>query len=1373
MNMNFKLVRRHSFLLSLGLLASGLASCGHEDDLTGVLPTDDPDTTQTGDTGGQTTDDTGPIFENGCKTDSDCASVIFEGAGACDRAICDLAASKCVKAAVPDGTTCSDDDACTTGDQCKTGACTGTRKTCDDQNPCTNDLCNPVSGACEGNPNAALCDDGVLCTIGDQCSNGTCTGNNNPACECVADADCKKFDDADLCNGVLSCQDKKCLVKPGSAVSCDPASAGPCEAVACEPTSGECKTTPAGDSAPCDDGDDCTKSDRCAAGQCGGKPVTCDDNNPCTDDACVAGTGCDYKANTKPCSDDDLCTENDVCKGGSCTGTANPACQCTVDADCGQFEDGDLCNGTLTCLEGKCVAKEDSEVDCSELAGAAGVCESVVCEPATGKCETRVKLDGATCDDGSACTDADVCTAGSCKGQGKVCDDKNACTDDSCDPATGCKATNNTATCDDGNVCTTGDQCNGGTCAGAGDCPCTDVADCAGGEDGNLCNGTLACINGKCAVSAATIVVCDTAGLSPCETTSCVEATGKCVTKAQDEGALCTDGDACTENDICAGGVCKGKALACNDGNPCTDDTCESSTGCKIAFNAGDCDDGVACTTGDKCGLGVCAGVPGPECTCTTNADCAQFDDENACNGKLICQVSETGGKCIIDPVTVVSCDVSNNPCSIATCDAATGQCNTAPAADEKLCDDGDACTTGDRCKAGACEGATETPCDDLNSCTDDACDPVQGCQYTDNTAGCDDGDACTEGDVCAEGSCQPGSTNVCGDTCFPAYTLECGDTDSWDTGAFDATDVVTQYACSTDTFTGGEYTYLFVAPYDGTLRATLSNEEAITDVHVLLQTDAGCDSKACVATDFTSAVTEMKAGETYYIVVDTFEIEEGLFADTGAYTIDLGCVPAVETRCEDGLDDDEDGNVDCEDSDCTTDPACFTPSCVVDWPLSCGSTDSWATTYSGATNAVTSYAGCGNDFVYTGPEYTYSYEAPITGPITVRLEDESSLDTDIIILSNPAGVCSESNCLAWGLNEVTFDAVAGEEYYFVVDGYQGGSGTYTVVVECGGEIETDCTDGQDNDGDGSSDCDDSDCTNLAVCAPNCDPLGDLTVACGDSVLLSTANPNLTKNVSDTYSCSEDEYPGPEISAVFVAPYSGIAEFTLSEETEETDVMVIEATEGVCLPTACLGMDFNDLYVEIEAGKTYYVVVDGYLGAVGDFRLDVQCAANDELECGDGVDNDQDGNTDCEDSDCFGSSTDCEVACVPETSFFADLTCPSDSDDWSNGLSTDNVVERYSCNSYTYSGPEYVYSYIAESTGSITISVPEAGGVSDDFLDILVLADKGLGCNPASCLADGLSEVTFDAIEGNIYYIVIDGFQGTEADYNLTFTCGE
>ena len=51
-------------------------------------------------------------------------------------------------------------------------------------------------------------------------------------------------------------------------------------------------------------------------------------------------------------------------------------------------------------------------------------------------------------------------------------------------------------------------------------------------------------------------------------------------------------------------------------------------------------------------------------------------------------------------------------------------------------CDDGDACTSDDLCSGGACASGAALDCDDENPCTADSCDRIAGCGH-EVIAGC------------------------------------------------------------------------------------------------------------------------------------------------------------------------------------------------------------------------------------------------------------------------------------------------------------------------------------------------------------------------------------------------------------------------------------------------------------------------------------------------------------------------------------------------------------------------------------------------------------------------------------------------------------
>jgi len=233
---------------------------------------------------------------------------------------------------------------------------------------------------------------------------------------------------------------------------------------------------------------------------------------------------------------------------------------------------------------------------------------------------------------------------------------------------------------------------------------------------------------------------------------------------------LCDDGNVCTSLDVCSNGVCtSGAPIPCDDGNICTDDACDSVNGCTNTNNIAPCDDGNACTLVDICSDGVCtSGAPnscndGNVCTddscdplngCTNTNNIAACDDGNICTLLDVC----SGGVCTSG--APISCN-DGNVCTDDTCDSVNGCTFTN---NNNPCEDGDACTLGDICSDGVCTSGAPNFCNDGNVCTDDTCDSVNGCTFTNNNNPCEDGNACTLIDVCSDGVCTSGIPISCDD---------------------------------------------------------------------------------------------------------------------------------------------------------------------------------------------------------------------------------------------------------------------------------------------------------------------------------------------------------------------------------------------------------------------------------------------------------------------------------------------------------------------------------------------------------------------------------------------------------------------------------
>jgi len=82
--------------------------------------------------------------------------------------------------------TCDDGNACTTGEVCTGGQCAGgVAVATDDFNPCTADSCSVAGGVSHAPLSGISCDDGNRCSVGDSCSAGTCVPGPATGCQGV------------------------------------------------------------------------------------------------------------------------------------------------------------------------------------------------------------------------------------------------------------------------------------------------------------------------------------------------------------------------------------------------------------------------------------------------------------------------------------------------------------------------------------------------------------------------------------------------------------------------------------------------------------------------------------------------------------------------------------------------------------------------------------------------------------------------------------------------------------------------------------------------------------------------------------------------------------------------------------------------------------------------------------------------------------------------------------------------------------------------------------------------------------------------------------------------------------------------------------
>jgi hypothetical protein len=458
---------------------------------------------------GEECDDANPIPADGCETD--CRFTCHTAADCTDGDQCTTDAcavggtGRICANAVAVGAGCDDGDSCTVGEYCDAeGLCGNGTSTCacrttpdcaavEDGNrcngtlvcldslcvvdpatvvscdtsgdtPCRQTVCEPATGICGpvNQPDGAVCDDGLFCSLASSCRAGACssTAEACPTSGCVAG-----------CNEATD--------------SCAPAAAS----VTCRPSTG-----------PCDPLERCT-----------GSALACP-----VDGLAPPGTVCRDAAS--------LCDAAETCSGASAAcpadALAGPGVVCRPAA--GDCDLAETCSGSsATCPADRfassatvCRAAVAGGCDVAETCtGSSGSCPtdvfapaSTVCRAGTGVCDAAENCTGssAACPsdagrpDGTRCAVCTVCSGGACSAPAAAGTDPG----DEC-PSTVCAnylyGWSGTS-CVRYNAATS----NNGMCNGAG--ACASVAQSCSGAGAAVLNGT--CQDSGCR---------DTSGSSPCQ----------------------------------------------------------------------------------------------------------------------------------------------------------------------------------------------------------------------------------------------------------------------------------------------------------------------------------------------------------------------------------------------------------------------------------------------------------------------------------------------------------------------------------------------------------------------------------------------------------------------------------------------------------------------------------------------------------------------------------------------------------------------------------------------------------------------------------------------------------------------------------------
>lgn len=128
-----------------------------------------------------------------------------------------------------------------------------------------------------------------------------------------------------------------------------------------------------------------------------------------------------------------------------------------------------------------------------------------------------------------------------------------------------------------------------------------------------------------------------------------------------------------------------------------------------------------------------------------------------------------------------------------------------------------------------------------------------------------------------------------------------------------------------------------------------------------------------------------------------------------------------------------------------------------------------------------------------------------------------------------------------------------------------------------------------------------------AACVTACTP--DFSLGCGGSDGWNNGAAGST-DVNDQYACLPYSYQGPEYTYVFHAPFDTHLRVRLTS-SQDLDLIILRDLGDGCKSGNCVGHGAysgnEDLGFGALEGHTYYIVVDGYNGAVGDYAIQLDC----------------------------------------------------------------------------------------------------------------------------------------------------------------------
>jgi hypothetical protein len=544
---------------------------------------------------------------------------------------------------------------------------------------------------------------------------------------------------------------------------------------------------------------------------------------------------------------------------------------------------------------------------------------------------------------------------------------------------------------------------------------------------------------------------------------------------------------------------------------------------------------------------------------------------------------------------------------------------------------------------------------------------------------------------------------------------------------------------------------------------------------HVVVVARAGfgqaCDANQLTCIKAGQAATASQdfpalAAGTYYVIVQSYP------GTQGATTVRITTGHGVEI-CDNGVDDDGNGLIDCADQACANAPNCVDQECKPELNLGAIVVDAPAKTADFDTHTTSNryHPTCAGSS--TGNDYAVKFTLHETAGVLVQWTQGTGADHVITIfrMPPPGQACdaSQMSCYYPGGESggtVAFQPRPAGDYVFIFKAiHSGAEGPMHISVSAFKNRQMEiCNNGIDDDGNGLVDCDDPACYGVGTCKPPiCTPDVDL----GDFVWGTQASTTLDVTTGTNYYTARCAKGGGKSKVVRVHLQQPMG---LGYACNESGSQVLQLTQLInpldacdanpvnCADPSVLPFGCNFVMPNLQPG-VYDVLVEAFAaGDEGTVNLSLFGVQEKTLEiCNNGIDDDGDGKIDCADLKCVTSPYCQKFQCRPDATLGL---VPLDGTTRSTTVQTANNGDKFAASCASASGgQDAVVDFQVPAKANLKIDWAQAGNhvfaIYQDVND-LAACDQGplVVCTPS--MGQSTGSINLTALAGGKYYLIVD-----------------